>query len=85
MPNKKVAKANKRVAQAKGRAKEAAGVLTGDRRLKYEGRIDQAKASIMSAVDTVFETLADGPKRKKAKNKKPAGKKPKGKRTTGTK
>ncbi len=70
MPNKKVAK-------AKGRAKEAAGVLTGDRRLKYEGRIEQAKSSIMSAVDTVFETLADGGKRTKAKTKKASGKAPK--------
>jgi uncharacterized protein YjbJ (UPF0337 family) len=71
MPNKKVAK-------ARGRAKEAAGVLTGDRRLKYEGRIEQAKSSILSAVDTVFETLADGGKRKKPKHGKASGKAAKG-------
>ena len=31
--------------EAKGRVKEAAGALTGDRRLKNQGRVDQAKSS----------------------------------------
>jgi uncharacterized protein YjbJ (UPF0337 family) len=37
--------------------KEAAGVLTGDRHLKNEGRIDQAKGSAKKAVDKVADTL----------------------------
>jgi hypothetical protein len=35
---------NKDIDKAKGRAKEAAGALTGNRRLKNEGRADRAKA-----------------------------------------
>jgi hypothetical protein len=37
--------------KAKGRVKEAAGALTGDRRLKNRGRVDQAKGSVKNAVD----------------------------------
>jgi uncharacterized protein YjbJ (UPF0337 family) len=47
----------KNIDQAKGRAKEAAGALTGDRRLKREGQTDQAKASLKKAVDKVAETV----------------------------
>jgi len=36
---------NKNTDKAKGRVKEAAGALTGDRHLKNEGRVDQAKGS----------------------------------------
>ncbi|TMA78040.1 MAG: CsbD family protein [Deltaproteobacteria bacterium] len=43
--------------QAKGRIKEAAGALTGDRRLKREGKIDQtagkAKDTVTKAADKV--------------------------------
>jgi len=43
--------------QAKGRIKEAAGALTGDRRLKREGKIDQtagkAKDTVTRAADKV--------------------------------
>jgi len=43
--------------QAKGRIKEAAGALTGDRRLKREGKIDQmagkAKDAVTRAADKV--------------------------------
>jgi uncharacterized protein YjbJ (UPF0337 family) len=35
---------DKNVDKTKGRAKEAAGALTGDRHLKNEGRIDQARS-----------------------------------------
>ena len=48
----------KNVDQAKGRVKEAAGALTGDRRLKSEGHADQAKGSLKKAVDRVADTLA---------------------------
>jgi uncharacterized protein YjbJ (UPF0337 family) len=37
--------ADKNVDKAKGRAKEAAGALTGDKKLKNEGRVDQAKGA----------------------------------------
>jgi uncharacterized protein YjbJ (UPF0337 family) len=32
---------DKNIDKAKGRAKEAAGALTGDKRLKNEGRVDK--------------------------------------------
>jgi uncharacterized protein YjbJ (UPF0337 family) len=48
---------DKNIDHAKGRVKEAAGALTGDRRLKDEGRIDQAKGSLKKAVDRVAETV----------------------------
>jgi uncharacterized protein YjbJ (UPF0337 family) len=48
---------NKNIDKAKGRVKEAAGALTGNRHLKNEGRVDQAKGSAKKAVDKVGETL----------------------------
>jgi uncharacterized protein YjbJ (UPF0337 family) len=48
---------NKHIDKAKSRAKEAAGALTGDKRLKNEGRVDQAKASAKKTVDKVGDTL----------------------------
>jgi uncharacterized protein YjbJ (UPF0337 family) len=48
---------DKNIDQAKGRVKEAAGALTGDQRLKSEGRADQAKGSLKKAVDKVAETV----------------------------
>lgn len=48
---------NKNVEKAKGRAKEAAGALSGDQRLKNEGRVDQAKGSAKKTVDKVADTL----------------------------
>jgi uncharacterized protein YjbJ (UPF0337 family) len=48
---------NKNIDKATGRLKEAAGSLTGDRNLKNEGRIDQAKGAIKSAVDKVGDML----------------------------
>lgn len=47
--------------KAKGRVKEAAGALSGNRRLKNEGKLDQivgsVKEAVGSAVDTVREAL----------------------------
>jgi uncharacterized protein YjbJ (UPF0337 family) len=51
---------NKNVDKAKGRAKEAAGALTGNRRLKNEGRGDHAKGSAKNAVDKVADTVSGG-------------------------
>ncbi|MGB0093528.1 MAG: CsbD family protein [Solirubrobacteraceae bacterium] len=48
---------NKNTDKAKGRVKEAAGALTGNRHLKNEGRVDQAKGSAKKAVDKVGNTL----------------------------
>ena len=39
------------VDKAKGRIKEAAGALTGDRKLKREGQIDQAAGDVKDAAD----------------------------------
>ena len=49
--------ANKKIDKAKGRAKEAAGAVTGNKRLKNEGRADQAKGSAKNAVDKVADTV----------------------------
>jgi uncharacterized protein YjbJ (UPF0337 family) len=49
--------ANKNVDKAKGRVKEAAGALTGNTRLKNEGRADHAKGSAKNAVDKVADTI----------------------------
>jgi uncharacterized protein YjbJ (UPF0337 family) len=48
---------DKNIDKAKGRAKEAAGALTGDRHLKNEGRVDQAKSSVKNTVDKAADTL----------------------------
>ena len=42
-----------------GRIKEALGALTGNKRLKDDGRIDQAKGSVKHAVDKVADALTD--------------------------
>jgi uncharacterized protein YjbJ (UPF0337 family) len=55
---------DKNIDKAKGRVKEAAGALTGDRRLKNEGRVAQAKGSAKKAVDKAADTLT-GRKRNK--------------------
>ena len=49
--------ADQTIDKAKGRVKEAAGALTGDRRLKREGHVDQTKGSVKKAVDKVAETV----------------------------
>ena len=49
---------DKNIDKAKGRAKEAAGALTGNKRLKNEGRVDQAKGSAKDAVDKVADKLS---------------------------
>jgi uncharacterized protein YjbJ (UPF0337 family) len=57
--------AGKNVDKAKGRVKEAAGALTGNRRLKNEGRVDQAKGSAKNAVDKVAGALTGGKRAKR--------------------
>jgi uncharacterized protein YjbJ (UPF0337 family) len=41
--------------KAKGRAKEAAGALAGDRKLKSEGKLDQAAGKAKDVVDRVAD------------------------------
>jgi uncharacterized protein YjbJ (UPF0337 family) len=47
------------VDDAKGKAKEAVGDLTGDDKLKSEGKIDRAKGKIKDAVDRVADKIAE--------------------------
>ena len=54
---------DKNVDKGKGRLKEAAGSLTGNKRLKNEGRADQAKGKVKNTVDKVANTFT-GWKRK---------------------
>jgi uncharacterized protein YjbJ (UPF0337 family) len=49
---------DKNVDKAKGRAKEAAGALSGNKRLKNEGRADQAKSSVKNASDKAVDALS---------------------------
>jgi uncharacterized protein YjbJ (UPF0337 family) len=54
---------DKNVDEGKGRVKEAAGSLTGDKELKNEGKVDQAKSSVKDGVDKVADKakgLLDG-------------------------
>jgi uncharacterized protein YjbJ (UPF0337 family) len=49
---------DKNIDKAKGRAKEAAGALSGNKRLKDEGRADQAKGSIKDAAEKAVDALS---------------------------
>jgi uncharacterized protein YjbJ (UPF0337 family) len=50
---------SKHIDTGKGRVKEAAGAVSGNKRLKNEGRADQAKGSVKNAVDKVADVLTD--------------------------
>ena len=52
---------NKNFDTVMGRVKEAVGALSGNRRLKDEGRVDQAKGSVKNAVDKVADVLSGQP------------------------
>jgi uncharacterized protein YjbJ (UPF0337 family) len=45
--------------ELKGRVKEAAGALTGDKRLKREGKADQAVGKIKQKVEKVIDKVKD--------------------------
>jgi uncharacterized protein YjbJ (UPF0337 family) len=45
--------------KAKGRVKEAAGALTGDKKLKREGKIDQLVGSVKEAVTSAVDAVRD--------------------------
>jgi uncharacterized protein YjbJ (UPF0337 family) len=57
--------ARQSIVKIKGRVKEAAGALTGDRRLKNEGRADQTRSSVKNAVDEIADTLSGRKRTKK--------------------
>jgi uncharacterized protein YjbJ (UPF0337 family) len=48
---------DKTIDKAKGRVKQAAGALSGDRHLKNEGRVEEAKGTAKKTVDKVADTL----------------------------
>jgi uncharacterized protein YjbJ (UPF0337 family) len=56
---------DKNIDKAKGRVKQAAGALSGDKRLKNKGRIEEAKGSAKNTVDKVAGTLAGRNRNKK--------------------
>jgi uncharacterized protein YjbJ (UPF0337 family) len=45
--------------ELKGRAKEAAGDMTDNDRMKREGKIDQTKADVKEKVDNVTDKVTD--------------------------
>jgi uncharacterized protein YjbJ (UPF0337 family) len=45
--------------EIKGRVKEAAGALTGDDKLRREGKLDQATGKVKQAVEKVVEKTKD--------------------------
>ena len=46
--------------EIKGRIKEASGALTGDGKLRREGKLDQATGKVKQAVEKVVEKTEDG-------------------------
>ena len=45
--------------KGKGRVKEAAGDLTGDQRLKNEGKVDRASGEVKNAVSDTADKVKD--------------------------
>jgi uncharacterized protein YjbJ (UPF0337 family) len=45
--------------EMKGRVKEAAGALTGDRKLKREGKTDQAVGKVKQKVEKLIDKVKD--------------------------
>lgn len=51
--------ANGKVEEMKGRVKEAAGALSGDAKLKREGRMDQAVGKVKQKAEKVIDKMKD--------------------------
>jgi uncharacterized protein YjbJ (UPF0337 family) len=49
--------ANGKTDELKGRVKEAAGALTGDKKLKREGQVDQTVGKIKQASDKMLDKV----------------------------
>ena len=45
--------------QVKGRIKEAAGALTGDDRLKREGKVEQVVGKVKETAEKAVDTMKD--------------------------
>jgi uncharacterized protein YjbJ (UPF0337 family) len=45
--------------KAKGRLKEAAGALTGDDKLRQEGKLDQATGKMKNAAEKIVDKVRD--------------------------
>jgi uncharacterized protein YjbJ (UPF0337 family) len=60
---------DKNIDKAKGRVKQAAGALSGDKRLKNEGRVEEAEGSAKNAVDGVADSLTGRKKNETKKDK----------------
>ena len=45
--------------EAKGRAKQATGVLTGDKDLEREGKVDRLAGTVKEKVDEARDWIAD--------------------------
>jgi len=45
--------------EVKGKVKEAAGALTGDKKLKREGQVDQAVGKVKQKAEKVIDTIKD--------------------------
>ncbi|NKQ56038.1 CsbD family protein [Amycolatopsis sp. K13G38] len=45
--------------KVQGKAKQAAGELSGDEKLRAEGKTDQAKAAVEDAVESVKDAAGD--------------------------
>lgn len=52
------------VDKAKGRAKEAAGAITDDDKLRREGKLDQAAGKMKDAAEKVVDKVRDAVKGK---------------------
>jgi uncharacterized protein YjbJ (UPF0337 family) len=48
--------------KGEGKVKEAAGHLTGDKKLENEGKVDQVKGAVHSAVGDVKDSVHEGSK-----------------------
>jgi len=48
--------------ELKGRVKEAAGALTGDAKLKREGRLDQTVGKVKQKADKMIDKVKDAVK-----------------------
>jgi uncharacterized protein YjbJ (UPF0337 family) len=48
--------------KAKGRVKEAVGALTGDRKLKRDGKVDQAAGDVKDAAEKVVDKVKEAVK-----------------------
>jgi uncharacterized protein YjbJ (UPF0337 family) len=51
--------------KAKGRAKEAAGALTDDEKLRREGKLDQAAGDVKNAAEKAVDAVKDAVRRAK--------------------